>query len=116
MFRKNARRAPIWAASAVLCLSLAAAYQTASAQRAAGLNDGRRLAEKLCVSCHIVGADTSNTVNADVPGFVTIANRPNQSAERIAGRLISPHPPMPRISLTRDEIRHLAAYIMSLRK
>ena len=40
---------------------------------------------------------------------------PEQSPERIAGRIVVPHPPMPQIEVTRNEIRDLAAYIMSLK-
>ncbi len=78
---------------------------------------GRVLAEKLCTSCHIVGGQAASaSVPADVPSFVAIANKPGQSAEAIAGRIVVPHPPMPQIHLTRDEIADLAAYILSLRK
>ena len=78
---------------------------------------GHLLAEKLCASCHIVGAQAAGaSVPADVPSFVAIANKPGQTAEAIAGRIVIPHPPMPQIHLTRNEIADLAAYILSLRK
>jgi hypothetical protein len=44
-----------------------------------------------------------------------MARRPEQTAERLAGRLMAPHPPMPDASLTAAEIRDLAAYILSLK-
>ena len=88
-----------------------------SAQIGTSPKAGQVLAEKLCISCHIVGSQaTSATVPADVPTFVAIANKPDQSAESIAGRIVVPHPPMPQIHLTRNEIADLAAYILSLRK
>lgn len=35
--------------------------------------------------------------------------------ESIAGRIVIPHPPMPAISLSREEIANVVAYIMTLR-
>jgi cytochrome c len=78
---------------------------------------GHEIANKLCTGCHIVGSEAANaTMPADVPPFEVIANLPGQTAEKIAGRIVIPHPPMPTINLTREEIGDLAAYIMSLRK
>ncbi len=78
---------------------------------------GHVIASKLCTSCHIVGAEAANaTMPADVPTFEVIANQPGQTAEKIAGRIVIPHPPMPTINLTRQEIGDVAAYIMSLRQ
>jgi hypothetical protein len=53
-------------------------------------------------------------VSADIPSFRTIAKRSGMNAEIIAGRIIIPHPAMPGVALTVDEIRDLAMYIMSL--
>ena len=47
--------------------------------------------------------------------FSSIANRPNQSMERLSNWLIEPHAPTPNIHLTRKEIRDLAGYILSPR-
>jgi len=78
---------------------------------------GQEVAEKLCTSCHMVGRQpASASVLADVPSFVAIANKPGQSAESIAGRIVVPHPPMSQIYLSRNEIADLAAYILSLRE
>lgn len=77
---------------------------------------GRMLAERLCVGCHLIGgAEQSQTVPAGVPSFAAIARRPGQTATGVAGGIVVPHPPMPDIPLTRDEIADLAAYVISLR-
>lgn len=77
---------------------------------------GRIIAERLCVGCHVVGsAADGGPVPAGVPTFASIANRPGQTPLGIAGGIVVPHPPMPDIPLTRDEIRDLAAYIFALR-
>jgi cytochrome c len=78
---------------------------------------GHKIASKLCTGCHIVGDKAANaSMPADVPTFEEIANQPGQATEKIAGRIVIPHPPMPTINLTREEIGDVAAYIMSLRK
>lgn len=78
---------------------------------------GHEIASKLCVGCHIVDEETAKaSTPADVPSFAEIANMPDQTAEAIAGRIVIPHPPMPTINLTREEIGDVAVYIMSLRK
>jgi mono/diheme cytochrome c family protein len=77
---------------------------------------GRELADKLCTGCHIVGNEVASAaVPADVPSFKAIADKPGQTTEAIAGRIVVPHPPMPEIQLTREEIGDLATYILSLR-
>lgn len=77
---------------------------------------GHEIAGKLCVSCHIVGPEASSaSVPADVPSFVTIANKPGQTVQAIAGAIVIPHPPMPQIELTREEIGDVAAYILTLK-
>jgi len=46
----------------------------------------------------------------DAPSFASIANKPGQSIEAIAGHIVIPHAEMPRIKLSRDEIATLSAY------
>lgn len=77
---------------------------------------GRQAAERLCTSCHVTETSSSQTVPAGVPTMRAIANKPDQTAERIAGMLIDPHPPMPNARLTRDEIDNIVAYLQSLRR
>ena len=76
---------------------------------------GRRLAETLCVTCHLVGPHGPPSVVVGVPSFEAIANHTGQTPERLAGALIIPHPPMPAISLTNAEMRDIIAYILTLR-
>jgi mono/diheme cytochrome c family protein len=83
-----------------------------------GLADARRgqeLSVRLCSSCHIVTPGSAATANADVPTFAAIARRPDTTAERLAGRIIVPHPPMPNTQLTVAEIRDIIAYILTLK-
>jgi mono/diheme cytochrome c family protein len=96
--------------------SLAVSSGTASAQIHPDAKTGRQIAEKLCVGCHIVGPKAAGaTVPADVPSFSRIANKAGQTAQSIAGAIVVPHPPMPQIQLTREEIGDVAAYILTLK-
>ena len=108
----------IWRAFAGFAAGLAMAAGVALAQPV-GDGDaaqGRQTAERLCTSCHVSDSSSSATVPAGVPTLRTIANKPDQTAERIAGMLIDPHPPMPNTRVTREEINDLVAYLQSLRK
>jgi mono/diheme cytochrome c family protein len=77
---------------------------------------GRGLAERLCVACHVIDRRTSGPVRADVPSFPAIAGRPGSTAEYLAGKIIVPHPAMPGVALTADEIRDIVAYIVTLKR
>ena len=79
------------------------------------LADGKAIAEKLCVGCHLIDKTSDGGTPADVPSFPSIANRSKQSVEGLTNWLLAPHPPMPDAQLTRQEIRDLAGYIISLR-
>ena len=80
------------------------------------IEEGLTLSRKLCVNCHLIGEPQDTTAKADVPGFASIANRPEQSMDQLTQWLMAPHAPMPDPHLTRTEIRDLAGYILSLRK
>lgn len=77
---------------------------------------GREIAERSCSSCHLTGPESKGPAVPNVPPFSAIANYPDQTAERIAGKIIIPHPFMPTLNLTMREIRDLSAYILSLKK
>ena len=79
-------------------------------------NDGRSIAMRLCAGCHLVSSSQKGEVTAGVPSFDLIANKPDQTADRILSILIVPHPPMPSIQLDRQEIANLIAYFATLRK
>ena len=76
---------------------------------------GRDLAAKLCSNCHLTDEIGGTAPRADVPSFAAIANSPRTTPETLAAAIILPHPEMPGIALTRAEIRHLIAYVVSLK-
>jgi mono/diheme cytochrome c family protein len=77
--------------------------------------DGAAVAQKLCVGCHIIEGGEKSAVQADVPSFSAIADRPNQSFDALSAWLMKPHAPMPDPHLSRKEVRDLAGYILTLK-
>jgi len=88
----------------------------ADAQPGPNPRRGHELAARVCRACHVIDRETSGPTQADVPSFVVIASRPRVSAEYVAARIMHPHPQMPGIPLTTQEIRDLAAYIVTLKR
>jgi mono/diheme cytochrome c family protein len=96
----------------LLCLLISGASPAQIAP--ADAQKGHQLAERLCAICHSV-TPGSTSGRPDVPSFAVIAKLPNLTPERLVGAIILPHPPMPGVALTTEEIRDVVAYIMSLR-
>ena len=79
--------------------------------------NGRKIAERLCASCHSLEARPSGgTSSTDIMSFPAIAAQPKASREYLAGAIIVPHPAMPDTALNIAEIRDVIAYIVSLKK
>lgn len=100
---------------AMALLALVAADPAVAQPGFADPSRGREIAESLCSTCHIVDASPGNIAKSDISSFFAIANRVEQSQERLAGAIIFPHPEMPTVSFTNKELRDVIAYIMSLR-
>ena len=96
------------ALAACLCLSAT----TAMAQ-VDPVGDGKRIAQKWCINCHIVEAGGSRGGDT-APPFTHIAKDPATTPERLRGFLVDPHPLMPNLDLTRQEIDAIIAYLQSL--
>lgn len=76
---------------------------------------GRALALQWCSSCHVVAKDQPQPATDGVPSFFAIANDPATTEEGLRTFLGTPHASMPNISLSRDEVSSLIAYLMSLK-
>jgi cytochrome c len=76
---------------------------------------GKLIAETWCASCHLVAADESRPALADVPPFTAIARRLPNDADVLAAFIIDPHPPMPNLGLSRQDIRDVLAYVATLK-
>jgi mono/diheme cytochrome c family protein len=79
---------------------------------AADADNGRRLAESRCVTCHMVAPSPRREV-ADAPPFDVIARKYQVQPETLAFAILDPHPRM-NVALTRREAQDIAAYINTL--
>lgn len=95
-------------AAVVITVIFVAAFTQVAA--AVDVDNGATLAKRWCASCHIVEpAQTRGGTQA--PPFSEVAGRPGFDAAKLALFLLSPHPVMPDMNLTRNEAADLAAYI-----
>ncbi len=100
----------------LVCVTLTLASSAHSQDIAAGSSaKGALLTDRLCSNCHISDDQSRLAVPVGIPTLRGIANKPGQTGMHIVGVLMAPHAPMPNISLTRDEIGDVIAYLQSLR-
>jgi mono/diheme cytochrome c family protein len=101
------------ALTAAFALSMVIFDTGAFAQDAAA---GAKIAKTWCSGCHLIGRADQTVANDAIPTFVSIAQNDTTTSAGLAAFLSTPHANMPNYALTRDEIRKVSAYIMSLRK
>ena len=89
-----------------------AALLPGSAALAADADNGKRLAEMRCATCHIVSPDQRREIS-NAPPFNVIGRKFASSPETLAFAILDPHPRMS-VTLTRPEALDIAAYISSL--
>jgi mono/diheme cytochrome c family protein len=73
---------------------------------------GQRLTQQWCTSCHVIGEGNRGTDSA--PSLPVIARVKGNDREWLRAWLTAPHAPMPNLSLTRQEIDDIVAYLNSL--
>jgi mono/diheme cytochrome c family protein len=86
----------------------------ASAAWAADARNGETLAKRWCATCHVVAADQTRG-STQAPPFSAIGKRPGFDDARLALFLLTPHPRMPDMNLSRSEAADLTAYIKTQR-
>jgi mono/diheme cytochrome c family protein len=94
-------------------LSLALA-PPATAQMQPNAREGERLARHWCASCHLVAPDQRPAPDT-APPFAALAARPGMSEVALRTMVQMPYPRMPQIALSRDEVAHIVAYILTLK-
>jgi mono/diheme cytochrome c family protein len=82
---------------------------------AVDVDNGKRLAERWCVSCHVINT-SQKSATTEAPPFSAIAGKSNLDAGGLALFLLHPHPKMPDMGLSRDAASDLAAFIASQRR
>ena len=110
-------RRPGWMrvlAPILVWLAAAGQLSAASAQGWGDAPAGREIADRWCSACHLVAPDQQQA-SADVPSFMEIARAVEGDFAILEAFLIDPHPPMPDMSLTRQEIRDVIAYFATLK-
>jgi mono/diheme cytochrome c family protein len=75
---------------------------------------GHTLAQRWCASCHAVEPMPSQVKDVPPP-FVAIASSPGQNQAKLYAWLQAPHPSMPDLQLSRQNIDDIVTYIQSLR-
>ena len=73
---------------------------------------GRELVRRWCTTCHVV--DLEGTGTDAGPALPALLAGKQRSADEIRGWLADPHPPMPNLNLSRQEIDDILAYLESL--
>ena len=82
------------------------------AYAAGNANAGRDLIMRSCSSCH--ATDVATTARDAAPPFSAVAKTNRERPAWIRGWLMSPHPPMPSIPLSNQQIEDIIAYLGSL--
>ncbi|MFO1185712.1 MAG: cytochrome C [Bauldia sp.] len=77
---------------------------------------GRSYAVANCADCHAVLATDRSSPVAKATRFVDVANTPGMTATAVLVWLQTPHPTMPNFVVAPDDMRDLAAYIVSLKR
>jgi len=95
--------------------ALLAAPATALAQQVGDPRNGRRLAEAWCSQCHLIGPGASGPTSDAVPTFPSVARMASTTGMSLRAFLLTPHPRMPNIQYSREELDDIVAYILSLR-
>jgi mono/diheme cytochrome c family protein len=76
---------------------------------------GKEIAQSSCTGCHSVDTNGLESRNEAVPSFTTIAQS-HKTTEIWLESFLSTHPKMRNYSLSRHQIRDVAAYILSLKQ
>jgi cytochrome c len=97
----------------IMAAAIVAGLAPVGTARAAGDGAaGHALARQWCVSCHVVeeGGPGSDTA----PPFAAIARQRGGDRAWVHAWLSAPHPPMPNLNLTRQQIDDIIAYLDGL--
>ncbi|MDB5571042.1 MAG: cytochrome [Hyphomicrobiales bacterium] len=84
------------------------ALLTTTAARGADADNGERLSGRWCAECHVVAPD-QKSAKADAPSFAAISA--SRRIPEISSFLKQSHPQMPDMSLSRDEIADIIAWM-----
>ena len=92
------------------CITLAILACASSVAMGANPDNGSTLAKRWCAGCHVVSAEQANRTDI-APSFASIAAKPDFNVEKIASFLLEPHPKMPNMALSPEEVMDISAFI-----
>jgi mono/diheme cytochrome c family protein len=87
-------------------------YGAQAAATLGNANAGRELMTRSCITCHAANETTRTADSAPPLSYIVRDNR--ERPEWIKGWLMDPHNPMPNITLSRQQIADIIAYLNSL--
>jgi mono/diheme cytochrome c family protein len=88
----------------------------APAQEVGSPAAGLALAERWCAECHLVSGQAATPVPAGAPpSFQSVAADPAVTELWLRTFFVTPHPVMPNIRPSPDQVDDLVAYILSLK-
>ena len=94
---------------------LACVAHGARAQNVGSPQAGLAFARTICAECHAIESKVASSPNPAAPTFQRIANVPGMTETALYVSLQTPHRTMPDLHLDGDELRNVAAYILTLR-
>jgi mono/diheme cytochrome c family protein len=94
---------------------LGVALLVTGAVQAHDIASGKVIAQVWCGNCHRVDPADQRAAHDATPSFATIAGKRSTTAASLAAFLKTRHGGMPDLSLSRDEIDDVSAYILGLR-
>ena len=95
-------------------LALVAASSMAHAQTAGDVAKGHEFVQQICSECHTVEKGQRRSPNGEAPNFETIAKTPGMTTIALTAVLRTPHRNMPNIIIADEDLRNVAAYVLSL--
>ena len=101
--------------AAVLAACLAYTPDRAGAQNVGSPQAGLAFARTVCAECHAVESKAASSPNPAAPTFQRIASVPGMTETALYVALQTPHRTMPNLHFEADELRNVAAYILSLK-
>ena len=95
------------------CPAAALALLVGNGALAQDVDQGRRISERSCASCHAL--DTPARKAGRAISFPAVAAKSGMTADIIASFLLMPHVTMPGLPLRKGDARDVATFIMSLK-
>lgn len=86
-----------------------------SAQELGSIQQGHRLARRLCAQCHLVDDVPGRSTDDAAPTFATIAKTPGLTERALTAALRTSHRTMPNIVIKGTDINDIVVYILSLK-